>query len=203
MPMFNAADWYWRVANDPSKIYSSKRNLYVGPMDADYVAWLVAQGVPSAVPIANEGEVYNYVKDILPAWAVVPGESFAYPGQNQYSKGQLKNYSLTRRVHYENSGMNSTTAGARLRTDDPAKQLLSIAADQARGNPGYMSRSISHDGITQFNGGDIVAIEKELADFIEAVFNVYATLDGGITGGTITDLAGIDAAYVAVAPPPP
>lgn len=204
MPMFNAADWYWRVANDPSKIYSSKRNLYVGPMDADYVAWLVAQGVPAAVPIASEGEVWDYVKGMHPAWVLDPSTgSFAYPGQNLYSKGQLKNYSFEKRVLAENSGMNSATVGGRVRTDEHAKTLIMMAASQADGDPGYMTRSISPDGLAQLNATQVLAVEGELATFVEGVFNTYAQLDADITGGTVTQLSEIDAAYAAVAPPPP
>jgi hypothetical protein len=52
---YTVSDWYWIVAGDESRVFSSKVGNYVPVSDATYQAWLAASGAPYR--IANEEEL--------------------------------------------------------------------------------------------------------------------------------------------------
>lgn len=54
MSTFNAADWYWLVAGDASKLWSSKTRGYVDPTSADCVAWLGDGRAPTRIASLTE-----------------------------------------------------------------------------------------------------------------------------------------------------
>lgn len=54
MTIYNAADWYWIVAGDESKAFSSKVGDYVAANDAVYVAWKLAGNLPTRIGSADE-----------------------------------------------------------------------------------------------------------------------------------------------------
>jgi hypothetical protein len=55
---YNPLDWYWIVAGDESRVFSSKTGDYVQLGDAAYVAWLALGGVPTRIISEAElGEV--------------------------------------------------------------------------------------------------------------------------------------------------
>lgn len=49
------SNWYWRVADDPDKVYSSKAGDYIPVDDSDYVDWLSLGNRP--VPVPSEAEL--------------------------------------------------------------------------------------------------------------------------------------------------
>jgi hypothetical protein len=53
--MYNATDWYWIVAGDETRVFSSKTGDYVQLNDVRYLAWLNLGGSPSR--IASEAEL--------------------------------------------------------------------------------------------------------------------------------------------------
>jgi hypothetical protein len=55
MKIFNATDWYWIVAGDPSRIFSSATGDFVQPDAPAYLAWKADGTQPS--PIASEEEI--------------------------------------------------------------------------------------------------------------------------------------------------
>ena len=58
MKTYNALDWYWAVAGDTTKVFSSKAGDYVPATDATYVAWTADGTVPTVIDTeANLGAV--------------------------------------------------------------------------------------------------------------------------------------------------
>lgn len=58
MISYNPKDWYWFVAGDETKVFSSKRGDFFPVSDAAYQAWLASRGVTSRIASAAElGEV--------------------------------------------------------------------------------------------------------------------------------------------------
>lgn len=51
---YTPSNWYWIVAGDESRVYSSKAGDYVALSDAGYVAWIAAGGQPSRIKNADE-----------------------------------------------------------------------------------------------------------------------------------------------------
>jgi hypothetical protein len=50
MPLsYNATNWYWFVAGDMSRVWSSKRDSYFPVTDAEYQAWLARGGVSTKI----------------------------------------------------------------------------------------------------------------------------------------------------------
>lgn len=62
---YRVEDWYWVVAGDASRLWSSARAQYVGPDDAAYLAWSVAGGYPT--PILSEAELEEVLDLQYPA----------------------------------------------------------------------------------------------------------------------------------------
>mgnify|MGYP003442018063 CR=1 FL=1 len=55
---YNPADWYWYVAGDETRPYSSKAGDYVAPDAPAYAAWRAAGNLPSRIlNVAELGEV--------------------------------------------------------------------------------------------------------------------------------------------------
>jgi hypothetical protein len=68
---FNVADWYWIVAGSDSQVYSSAAAAYKPVDNPEYVAWLEAGGVPTA--ILNEDELRDALLANYPAgWPTPP-----------------------------------------------------------------------------------------------------------------------------------
>lgn len=58
LPTYDPTDWYWIVASDETKLYSSKAGDYVQPSNAAYVAWQANGGIPTRIGSAADlGEV--------------------------------------------------------------------------------------------------------------------------------------------------
>jgi len=58
MKDYTPTDWYWIVAGDETKVFSSAIGEYVQPDNAAYVAWLGRGGVPTRIASEDElGEV--------------------------------------------------------------------------------------------------------------------------------------------------
>jgi hypothetical protein len=49
MIRYNPAAWYWIVAGDSSKVWSSAAAAYVATSDATYVAWLASGGLATKI----------------------------------------------------------------------------------------------------------------------------------------------------------
>jgi hypothetical protein len=199
MGMFNVNDWYWTVI-DTGRIFSSKRNTYVGPNDGEFGKWKTFGGNTEPTPIPTESELWYYMKDQLPSW--MPPNQFVQPAAGEYNKDQLRGYSLEKRSTTERGGMYSAVAAQQIRTDDHAKQLLTMARLEAAASATYKTRSVGN-GLVQFDAPTILAVSSEVDNFVNAVFDTYADMDTQIEVSNVTTLAQIDAAYAAVVPTGP
>lgn len=58
MKPYDPKDWYWYVAGDLTKVYSSKAAAYVPANDATFVAWVASGGVATNIDTEeNLGDV--------------------------------------------------------------------------------------------------------------------------------------------------
>lgn len=55
MTLYNPKDWYWIVAGDETRVFSSKIGNYVPASDATYQDWVTGGGLPTR--ILNEAEL--------------------------------------------------------------------------------------------------------------------------------------------------
>ena len=60
MTPYSPDNWYWIVAGDESRVWSSKASAYVPADDATYQAWREAGGIPSR--IASEQELADVLR---------------------------------------------------------------------------------------------------------------------------------------------
>lgn len=51
---YDPYDWYWIVAGDETKVYSSASGNYVQAADAGYVSWLARGNSPTRIPSEAE-----------------------------------------------------------------------------------------------------------------------------------------------------
>lgn len=66
MTEYNPADWYWIVAGNSKKPYSSKSNSYIGADDIRYKAFLANGNYPTRISSFDE------LKEVLKAAQVPP-----------------------------------------------------------------------------------------------------------------------------------
>lgn len=52
---YEPTGWYWVVAGDPNRVFSSAQVAYVDSSDPDYLNWVSNGGIPT--PIATDGEL--------------------------------------------------------------------------------------------------------------------------------------------------
>jgi|SRR5215831_9837867 len=190
--VFQPHDWYWTIGD--AGVYSSKRNIYVPSDDPDFVAWQESNVEP--ITLANEAEVWYYVRDSLPAW-LWNGEMCSQPALNQYHTYQLTNYSAMKRWETETKGIK--VSGVPLRTDDRSKQMLGNARAKAKDDESFTTTWIGSDGkLYPVTSADMIKMADGVSDHVDACFDRYATLDGQIKSGQVTTLKQIDDAYAGI-----
>ena len=67
---FSPTNWYWIVAGDESRVWSSKASAYVPADDATYQAWREAGGIPTR--IGSEQELADVLKPYGVSRPVLP-----------------------------------------------------------------------------------------------------------------------------------
>lgn len=50
---FNVRDWFWQIADDATRFWSSKANAFVVATDAAYLAWSAFGNSPTKVPTVH------------------------------------------------------------------------------------------------------------------------------------------------------
>ncbi len=66
---YDVKNWYWIVAGDASKVYSSKLGDYVQVSDATYQAWLSGGNLPTNILSADELAEVLALASVRPAQA--------------------------------------------------------------------------------------------------------------------------------------
>lgn len=80
---YDPSNWYWIVAGDQSRAYSSASGDYVPVSDAIYQAWLTAGNAPTS--IASEAEL----GDVLAAYSLRPIAAGVLGGYQDSQAGAL------------------------------------------------------------------------------------------------------------------
>jgi hypothetical protein len=202
---FNSSDWYWFVGGDQTKVYSSKRNVYVDPiMDSDYQLW--AANTHGATPIDSEASIWYYTKAFLPAW-MFNGATFSQPGVGQYTKSQLTAYlTLSQQALFARGvsvNVNAGTSAAPLLIlsdgTNSTRSDLGLLALFGQTNPTGTKTWIDNNGnATVLTGAQLIVLATLVGNWLTATYSAIPGLVQEITAGTITTFAQIDAAFAAV-----
>ena len=80
---YNPSDWYWYVAGDETKAYSSATGDYVQPSNAAFAAWLERGNTPTR--IVSEAEL----GEVLAAYSLRPAAANVLDGYQDTQSRQL------------------------------------------------------------------------------------------------------------------
>jgi hypothetical protein len=193
--MFNARNWYWKVAGNPG-VYSSASNTYLPETDPIYLAWVAAGNRTS--PINSEREIWDYVSPFWPSW-LFDGDTFAQPALGAYMPAQLSAYAASVRYDKEVAGI--TVGGVHIDTDRESQGLIDRAYSAVQRNPSFTTRWKGANGTfgLVLNAASIIAVGDAVAAHVAACFAKEAELGDAIAAGTIKTPADIDAAFASVA----
>ena len=190
----NIRNHYWIIGGS-ADVYESASNTIVAADDSIYVEW-AANNTTS--PIASEAELADVLKpyNLLPAW-LFNAPSFIQPMSGQYSAPQLVAYSADARYRKASGGC--TIGGMPYLTDPVARNTVASAHDYAVANPGHITDWKLADGaFVQINEAELAHVLQEMATFVQSCFTCESNTLSGINGGTITNVAAIDAAFDAI-----
>jgi hypothetical protein len=193
MTTLSIGDFYWKIG-DLGNLYSSKRNIYVDPSDAGYLAWNANGGF--APSIQTEAEVWYYVQNVQPAW-MWDGTTFSQPAEGAYTTTQLKAYAQLVRENTANGGM--TAEGIPILTDDFTRTRISNARTAAQADAAYTTTLLGSNGVLYpVNSTQVIAISDDVIALGTNLANTYAMVHNEIDSGQITTLAEIDSAFAGV-----
>jgi hypothetical protein len=198
MPLlFDSRDWYWTVAADTSKVYSSKRNIYVDPnTDVDYGNWVASAGGISPNAAANESEIWYYTQAWMPSWWW-DGTKMSQPGIDQYYKPQLDNYNALSRFNHVNAGM--VAAGVPVKTDDYSRGLIQGGLASAQANPDFTAQWFGSDGqFYTIDAAQMIEMATVVGNHTNDCYTVFSGVANDILTNAITQPTQIDAAYVSL-----
>jgi hypothetical protein len=115
----------------------------------------------------------------------------------QYPRGSLQTYSADARYRLASGGV--LIAGKPYLSDPTARNTLGSAHDFAVANPGHITDWKLADGtFIQLTEAQLASALQKMATFVQSCFTCESTTLAAITGGTITTLAQVDAAYAAI-----
>lgn len=143
----------------------------------------------------------------IPASAYGAG-AYAVPGTGWTGKifdpappidaNTLVYYATAKRAALGAGGYTTTAAGAQHTFETDATSLGDIAGKQLRlaqpSPPATIAWYFADAGFVTISAADFTAAAIKIADFIQATYDTLKTVIAGISGGTITDFAEIDAA---------
>jgi Domain of unknown function (DUF4376) len=193
--MFNAQDWYWNVAGDMTKVYSSKRNTYVDPAsDADYAAW--SQAGNATIAAQNEGDIWYYTKNFMPLW-LWNGATMSQPGVGVYTKDQLNNYNAL--VRYNKVAGGTTAAGIPIKTDDLSRGYVQGGRALAEADSTFHTSWYGSDGnFYPVDAPTMIQMSNALGTHTNNCYMIFSQTADAITKGNITTTGQIDSAYSGV-----
>jgi hypothetical protein len=178
---YNPANWYWIVNGSTTQVYSSASNTYVPPTDATYESWLVQGNRPSR--IVSEVELWGVVSTygLFPSW-MFNGTTFAQPSVGNYTAAQLAAYAQYKQ------GQNVEAS-----TSTTSLILLQGAASIAQTNSAATFQWVESTGVSvTLTAAQMLTIFSAVTTFMQATFNVLASVLAAITAGTIATKAQVD-----------
>lgn len=66
LPTYTPTDWYWKVNNSTTQVYSSRVGNYIPVEDKTYVGWLSNGGIPTSI------ETEAALGDVLSQYSIRP-----------------------------------------------------------------------------------------------------------------------------------
>jgi hypothetical protein len=194
--MISIVNHYWIIAGSTTEVYSSATNTLVPVADPAYSDWAATN---IASPIASEAELADAARangSQLPAW-LFNAASFIQPAPGTYDKPQLAAYAADARFRKASGGV--TIGGKPYLSDPVSRNTVASAHDYAVANPGHITDWKLADGtFIQLTEAQLAHVLQQMATFVQACFTCESNTVTGINGGSIADLAAIDAAFAAI-----
>ena len=199
MPL-NVSNSYWIIAGSTTEVYSSASNTLVPVTDQTYVDW-AANNV--AAPIVSDAELAHVLianGSQLPAWLFTAADTFIQPTPTTYTHGQLAAYSANARYDHASGGVTVTSLSAiPFLTDPTSRNTVNSAYQYAQANPAHITDWKMSDGsFIALSNTQLATLNDDMTTFVQSCFTCEGNTLASITGGTITTLAAVDAAYAAI-----
>jgi Domain of unknown function (DUF4376) len=178
---FNPLDWFWLA--DDKRVYGSAKQTQVTDTDPDYTAWVNSGGVATPWPRDLQGNQ----TDAALQDTVGPHGRFV----------NLTYYAADARWRRQTGGI--TVAGVAYRTDRVSSNERNNAYNYGQANPGATFKWKLPDGtFVTLDQTALTHVTMSESAFVQNCFTCENDTVASITGGTITDKAGVDAAFAAV-----
>lgn len=180
MMSYNPLDWYWKA--DDGRVFSSSKQSVVASDDADFVAWSTQTGM-GATPWPRDlqgNQTTASLQDVLTPYGL-----FA----------DLASYAADRRWRKEVGGF--TFNGVIYPTDRDTQSKMASAFLLASADSTSTFKWKLNDGTftPTLDATTMQGVAKAIGEFVNGCFTTEETVVAGITGGTITTKAQIDAAF--------
>jgi len=196
--MIDIQNHFWAIGGSTTEVYSSNSNTMVPVDDASYVSWLVFNQRPT--PITDEQELAGVLHangSQLPAWLLATEPTFIQPTPDTYSKDQLASYAAEARRQKMQGDI--VVNGLPFSTDPLTYGSLNSAFIFTQAKTGdTFSWKLPDGSFITLNKADIEALHNASNTFAQDCFKCEDETLTAIEGGTITDLAGVDAAFAAI-----
>jgi hypothetical protein len=185
-------NWFWTVTDHADQIYSSSRNIYVLPSDADYTTWTGKNNV--AAPVASEPELWDVLKKYMPVPLpdyLFDGTTFVQPAANNLTAKQIKAYTAMVRWTKETGGIVFRTHP--IITTREAQASINTTTAQGVQNPALTWNWKCADGTFWLID---VPTQKAMATAVGAFIDkCFTTEQQTITNPAITTTTQVNAAF--------
>lgn len=177
---YQPSNWYWIIGADTGNVWSSARAMLVPTTDPDYVAWSGLGLQP--LTMASMADLEATLANTYP-----PGTPRTYAADQRYRKAS-------------GSVIITSLSDVPFLSDPVSRNTIARAHDYAVANPGHITDWKLADGVTfiKLDEPQLAHAVQQIATFVQACFSCESTLSAGITDGSITMLAQIDAAFAAI-----
>lgn len=176
--MYNPANWFWIVAGDQSRVYSSAACAFMPISDSRYVTFLQQGGVATSIGSMDE---------LTQVLAV------------QFPAGTLPTYANVVQWAKATAGYATTISGQQVIFPTTADSFAFISGKVQRlQQPDPPTSIIWQTGPFTFvdiPAADFTALATSIADFLQGTFDTLASVMSQIGAGTITSRAQVDAAF--------
>jgi hypothetical protein len=198
--LFIPTNWYWVLNGSTTQVYSSAGNTYVPVTDPTYSAWLAVGNKPTN--IASEallwGVVSQAVPNGFPSW-LFNGTTFSQPSAGNYTPAQLGGYAQSKQGQIMgggisvNVGNNTAPQNVEASTSTTSLILLQGAVSIAQTNSAATFQWVESTGVSvTLTAAQMITIFSAVTTFMQATFNVLASVLAAITAGTVTTKAQVD-----------
>jgi uncharacterized protein DUF4376 len=178
---YNAYYWYWLA--DDGRVFSSERQVIVDENDSNYIAWK-ANNTATQWPRDDAG---NQTNDALQQVLAPYGTLFV----------DLIFYTADARWRKQTGGI--TVAGNAYLTDRVSENERNAAYNYVQANPGtVIDWKLPNGSFVSLDEAALTHVALTEGGFVQSCFTCEKDTVASITGGTITDRAGVDAAFAAV-----